>query len=145
MILDLGYGTPPRLLACCESSAVDGIDADVVTHSHPDHMVGLHGLFRAHSGWRASPCRTSCPTPASACPLMAWSWPTPATRAGPSPRPARPGRRHLNRRSHQPIPIARHPTGASGTADAPVREGSRPSCRSRGHQAPGPHALLARR
>lgn len=34
------------------------------------------------------------------------------------------------------MPTARHPTGASGTADAPVREGGRPSSRSRRRQAP---------
>lgn len=47
VVLDLGYGTLPRLLAYCESATADGIDAVVITHSHPDHMVDLHGLFRA--------------------------------------------------------------------------------------------------
>lgn len=47
IVLDLGYGTLPRLLALLGSSAADGIDAVIVTHKHPDHMVDLHGLFRA--------------------------------------------------------------------------------------------------
>jgi ribonuclease BN (tRNA processing enzyme) len=47
LVLDLGYATLPRLLALLGSPAADGIDAVVVTHRHPDHMVDLHGLFRA--------------------------------------------------------------------------------------------------
>jgi len=47
IVLDLGYGTLPRLLALLGSSAADGIDAVIVTHAHPDHMIDLHGLFRA--------------------------------------------------------------------------------------------------
>ena len=47
VVLDLGYGTLPRLLTLLGSSAGDGIDAVIVTHEHPDHMVDLHGLFRA--------------------------------------------------------------------------------------------------
>lgn len=47
IVLDLGYGTLPRLLTELGSTAGDGIDAVVVTHAHPDHMVDLHGLFRA--------------------------------------------------------------------------------------------------
>ncbi|MHB8324054.1 MAG: MBL fold metallo-hydrolase [Candidatus Dormibacteria bacterium] len=47
VVLDLGYGTLPRLLTLLGSSAGDGIDAVIVTHAHPDHMVDLHGLFRA--------------------------------------------------------------------------------------------------
>jgi ribonuclease BN (tRNA processing enzyme) len=47
IVLDLGYGTLPRLLTLLGSSAADGIDAVIVTHAHPDHMVDLHGLFRA--------------------------------------------------------------------------------------------------
>lgn len=47
IVLDLGYGTLPRLLALLGSSSADGIDAIIVTHKHPDHMVDLHGLFRA--------------------------------------------------------------------------------------------------
>jgi ribonuclease BN (tRNA processing enzyme) len=47
VILDLGYGTLPRLLGLLNSSVADGIDAVIVTHAHADHMVDLHGLFRA--------------------------------------------------------------------------------------------------
>lgn len=41
LVLDLGYGTLPRLLA----HAAD-VDAVAVTHEHPDHCVDLHALFR---------------------------------------------------------------------------------------------------
>jgi ribonuclease BN (tRNA processing enzyme) len=47
LVLDLGYGTLPRLLDLLGSSAADGLDAVVITHEHADHMVDLHGLFRA--------------------------------------------------------------------------------------------------
>ncbi|HEY3946691.1 MAG TPA: MBL fold metallo-hydrolase [Solirubrobacteraceae bacterium] len=56
VVLDLGYGTLPRLLALLESVTAAGVDAVVVTHEHPDHMVDLHGLFRARwFGARGSP------------------------------------------------------------------------------------------
>jgi ribonuclease BN (tRNA processing enzyme) len=45
--LDLGYGTLPRLLALLGSTTAAGLDAVVATHDHPDHVVDLHGLFRA--------------------------------------------------------------------------------------------------
>ena len=45
--LDLGYGTLSRLLAVLGSTTAAGLDAVVVTHDHPDHVVDLHGLFRA--------------------------------------------------------------------------------------------------
>ena len=45
--LDLGYGTLPRLLAHLRSATAAGLDAVVVTHDHPDHVVDLHGLLRA--------------------------------------------------------------------------------------------------
>jgi ribonuclease BN (tRNA processing enzyme) len=45
--LDLGYGTLSRLLARLESVTAVGLDAVVATHDHPDHIVDLHGLFRA--------------------------------------------------------------------------------------------------
>lgn len=45
--LDLGYGTLPRLLTLLGSPVAAGLDAVVVTHRHPDHMVDLHALFRA--------------------------------------------------------------------------------------------------
>ena len=47
VVLDLGYGTLPRLLSILGSSVAEGLDAVIVTHKHPDHMVDLHGLFRA--------------------------------------------------------------------------------------------------
>jgi ribonuclease BN (tRNA processing enzyme) len=47
VVLDLGYGTLSRLLGVLGSTAADGLDAVVVSHHHPDHMVDLHGLFRA--------------------------------------------------------------------------------------------------
>jgi ribonuclease BN (tRNA processing enzyme) len=56
IVLDLGYGTLPRLLTLLGSSAADGIDAVIVTHAHADHMVDLHGLFRARwFGRRGAP------------------------------------------------------------------------------------------
>lgn len=45
--LDLGYGTLPRLLTLLQSTTAAGLDAVVVTHDHPDHVVDLHGLLRA--------------------------------------------------------------------------------------------------
>lgn len=45
--LDLGYGTLSRLLTLLGSATAVGLDAVVVTHDHPDHVVDLHGLFRA--------------------------------------------------------------------------------------------------
>jgi ribonuclease BN (tRNA processing enzyme) len=47
VVLDLGYGTLPRLLTLLDSYSAAGLDAVVVTHAHPDHMIDLHGLFRA--------------------------------------------------------------------------------------------------
>ena len=47
VVLDLGYGTYPRLAELTGSTIGQGIDAVVVTHQHPDHMVDLHALFRA--------------------------------------------------------------------------------------------------
>ena len=46
-MLDLGYGTLPRLLTLLCSPGGEGIDAVIVTHRHPDHMIDLHGLLRA--------------------------------------------------------------------------------------------------
>jgi ribonuclease BN (tRNA processing enzyme) len=45
--LDLGYGTLSRLLSLLGSTTAAGLDAVVVTHDHPDHVVDLHGLLRA--------------------------------------------------------------------------------------------------
>jgi ribonuclease BN (tRNA processing enzyme) len=47
VVLDLGYGTLPRLLALLGSPGGEGIDAVIATHRHPDHMIDLHGLLRA--------------------------------------------------------------------------------------------------
>lgn len=56
MVLDLGYGTLPRLLSLVGSWAANGVDAVVVTHHHPDHALDLHGLFRARwFGQRGAP------------------------------------------------------------------------------------------
>lgn len=56
VVIDLGYGTLPHLLALLGSSIGKGVDAVVVTHEHPDHMVDVHGLFRARCyGWPNSP------------------------------------------------------------------------------------------
>ncbi len=56
VVLDLGYGTLPRLLDHLDSTVADGIDAVVITHKHPDHMLDLHGLFRARwFGRRGAP------------------------------------------------------------------------------------------
>lgn len=43
IVLDLGYGTLPRLLASRPGGDVDAI---VITHEHPDHCIDLHALFR---------------------------------------------------------------------------------------------------
>lgn len=43
LVLDLGYGTLPRLLDHWPDGAVDAV---AITHEHPDHCVDLHGLFR---------------------------------------------------------------------------------------------------
>jgi ribonuclease BN (tRNA processing enzyme) len=59
IVLDLGYATLPHLLALLKSHTADGIDAVVVTHAHPDHVVDLHGLFRAR--WFAR--REAAPIP----------------------------------------------------------------------------------
>jgi ribonuclease BN (tRNA processing enzyme) len=49
VVIDLGYGTVGRLLGVLGSASADGLDAVVVSHRHPDHMLDLHGLFRARS------------------------------------------------------------------------------------------------
>jgi ribonuclease BN (tRNA processing enzyme) len=54
VVMDLGYGTLPRLLETLGSAGADGLDAVVVTHRHPDHMVDLHGLYRARAFARPS-------------------------------------------------------------------------------------------
>ncbi|MDQ6899284.1 MAG: MBL fold metallo-hydrolase [Candidatus Dormibacteraeota bacterium] len=59
LVLDLGYATLPRLLGLLGNPIGDGLDAVVITHKHPDHMVDLHGLFRAR--WFGA--RTARPLP----------------------------------------------------------------------------------
>ena len=56
IVLDLGYGTAPRLLGLLRSQAADGVDAVVISHEHPDHMADLHAFFRARwFGARGAP------------------------------------------------------------------------------------------
>jgi ribonuclease BN (tRNA processing enzyme) len=43
VVLDLGYGTLPRLLRYVPDGAVDAV---VITHEHADHCVDLHALYR---------------------------------------------------------------------------------------------------
>lgn len=57
--VDLGYGTAPRLLGLLGTPAADGLDAVIITHEHPDHMVDLHALLRAR--WFAA--RGAAPLP----------------------------------------------------------------------------------
>lgn len=45
--VDLGFGTLGRLLDLLGSPVAKGLDAVVITHEHPDHMVDLHALLRA--------------------------------------------------------------------------------------------------
>lgn len=47
VVMDLGYDTLSRLLTLVDSRVGAGIDAVIITHKHPDHMLDLHGLFRA--------------------------------------------------------------------------------------------------
>lgn len=47
IVLDLGFATLPRLFEAVGSATGEGIDAVVITHAHPDHMVDLNALFRA--------------------------------------------------------------------------------------------------
>lgn len=50
LVMDLGFGTLPRLLALCPDGAVDAV---AVTHRHSDHCVDLNGLLRVrHYGTR---------------------------------------------------------------------------------------------
>jgi len=43
LVMDLGFGTLPRLLSLCPNGAVDAV---VITHQHTDHCVDLNGLLR---------------------------------------------------------------------------------------------------
>jgi ribonuclease BN (tRNA processing enzyme) len=52
LVVDLGYGTAPRLFAAVSA---DRLDAVVLTHAHPDHTLDLHALLRArHYGYRGT-------------------------------------------------------------------------------------------
>lgn len=42
-----GLWNARRLLTLVDSRVGAGIDAVMITHKHPDHMLDLHGLFRA--------------------------------------------------------------------------------------------------
>lgn len=44
VVLDLGYGTFPRLLELCGAGDLDAV---VITHEHPDHCADLSALCRA--------------------------------------------------------------------------------------------------
>ena len=71
IVLDLGYGTLPRLLTHLGSVVGDGIDAVVVSHAHPDHMVDLHGLFRARRYARPTAARIALYAPPGVLEVMA--------------------------------------------------------------------------
>jgi ribonuclease BN (tRNA processing enzyme) len=44
LVLDLGYGTVPRLL---EHLPAEQLDAVLISHGHPDHCADLNPLLRA--------------------------------------------------------------------------------------------------
>lgn len=50
VVLDLGYRTATRLFDLLGSPVAEGLDAVVITHRHPDHMIDLHTLFQARAG-----------------------------------------------------------------------------------------------
>lgn len=47
VVVDLGWGTLPRLFAHLGGHHGDEVDAIAVTHEHPDHTADLYGFFRA--------------------------------------------------------------------------------------------------
>ena len=59
IVLDLGYGTASRLFAALGSAEADGLDAVIISHHHPDHMVDLHALLRAR--WMGRPGAAKIP------------------------------------------------------------------------------------
>ena len=61
VVLDLGFGTLPRLLEHCRAEEVGAV---FITHAHPDHCVDLFGLYRA----RALPTPPFPPLPIYAAP-----------------------------------------------------------------------------
>jgi ribonuclease BN (tRNA processing enzyme) len=53
LVMDLGFGTLPRLLALCPNGTVDAV---AITHRHTDHCVDLNALLRVrHYGERTLP------------------------------------------------------------------------------------------
>jgi ribonuclease BN (tRNA processing enzyme) len=46
VVVDLGYGALSRLMTVLGGDA-EKVDSVVVTHAHPDHLVDVHGLYRA--------------------------------------------------------------------------------------------------
>lgn len=44
IVLDLGYGTFPRLQSHCDPADVDAV---IISHEHPDHCVDLSAFYRA--------------------------------------------------------------------------------------------------
>ena len=57
--IDLGYGTASRLFTALGSAVGDGLDAVIISHHHPDHMVDLHALLRAR--WMGQPSAPRIP------------------------------------------------------------------------------------
>jgi ribonuclease BN (tRNA processing enzyme) len=55
IVLDLGYGTLPRLLSHVPDADLDAV---VITHEHADHCVDLHALYRV---LRFGPVRSRIP------------------------------------------------------------------------------------
>jgi ribonuclease BN (tRNA processing enzyme) len=60
VVLDLGYGTLPRLLSHCPDGEVDAV---IVTHRHPDHCVDVSALARVryYQARGAEPIPLYCP------------------------------------------------------------------------------------
>jgi ribonuclease BN (tRNA processing enzyme) len=59
IVLDLGYGTLPRLLTHVPDAALEAV---IITHEHADHCVDLHALYRV---LRFGPARPRVPLFAS--------------------------------------------------------------------------------
>ncbi|AKU18493.1 hypothetical protein VV02_25865 [Luteipulveratus mongoliensis] len=64
VLLDLGWGTLPRLLTHLDSAVAAGLEAVVITHDHPDHTGDLAGLLRArwYAGRDLPPLPLFCPS-----------------------------------------------------------------------------------